>query len=195
MTTPAFTRDVVVLPVLRELRACAAEQFGLAGRIPCRFPITWGQSEPPADACDCTCNLGGQGQAWVRWVSTAPAQLGASTAGDCTDGTYEITVELGVYRCWPLPENGPLDEGEEELAAEGLLLDAAAIRRAFLCCAPLDEHDWELTQQQPMQRQGGCTGVTAQAKIIASDCQCGDFELLPRSLRDQAEQLHTGGSA
>lgn len=189
MTVPSYTRDVVALPVLRSLRLCAAEQFGLAGRVPCRFPITWGIGTPPADACDCRCDVGGQGQAWVRWVSTAPANMGG-TGGDCADGTYEITVELGVYRCWPIPERGPLDEGEEELAAMGMLLDAAAIRRAFACCPDLDEYQsWELTNEEPMERQGGCTGVTAQARVIVSDCACGDPYWLPQTVQQHVDRI------
>lgn len=184
--------DVLVIPLLRAIRTCAAEQFAICGRLPCRFPITWHEQLPPADACDCEC-ADGQGQAWVRWVSTEPAKLsssGALSAAGCGDGTYDITLELGVYRCWPVPgEAKPLDETDEEHAALGLLLDAAAIRRALLCCESLEDRSWELIKEEPIAHSGGCTGVSAQLKIIESDCECFDFSLIPHAQRAQAHSL------
>lgn len=168
--------DVLVVPLLRNLRTCVAEQLAFCGRLPCRFPITWGEQIPPADACDCFCDSG-QGQAWARWVSTEPADLGgkALQAAGCADGTFEITAEVGLYRCWPVPGDAkPLEEADEEHAALGLLTDAAALRRALTCCGYLEERQWELVKEEPVGHSGGCTGVSIQLRVIGSDCDCGD---------------------
>lgn len=186
--------DGLVIPLLREIRTCAAEQFAVCGRLPCRFPVTWNEQLPPADACDCFCE-GGQGQAWVRWVSTAPGKLGGSSkamaaAGCGADGTFEVTLEVGVYRCWPVPgEAKPLDEAEEEQAALGMLLDAAALRRALMCCPTLEDRSWELIKEEPAAHSGGCTGVTAQLRVIATDCECSDFSSVPRAAQAQVRSL------
>lgn len=187
--------DVLVVPLLREIRTCVVEQFALCGRLPCRFPITWGVNVPPADACDCTCGVSGQGQAWVRWVATTPARLGGGTGGGanaagCAGGTFDVTLEVGVYRCWPEPdEAGPLDESEEEHAALGMLVDAAAIRRGLACCPYLEERSWQMVKESPVAHSGGCTGVSAQLTVTGSDCECGDFSLAPRSIRAQTSAL------
>lgn len=167
--------DQIVVALLKELRNCVAEQLALCDRLPCRFPITWGNGPPPMDACDCACSRG-DGQAWVRWVDTSPANFGGS-GGDCAGlgGTYEFVLEVGVYRCWPVPGDAkPLDEQEEEQAAIGLLADAAAIRRALACCFE-EDGQWQLLREDPIARQGGCTGVSAQLRVTAPDCECGSF--------------------
>lgn len=189
MSPPSLVPDVVTTPILEAVQTCAAEQFALAGRLPCRFPITWGAGPPPADACDCECTFG-QGQAWVRWVSTSLANLGAAAAGsDCADGIYEVSLELGVYRCWPVPERGPLGEAEEEKATRGMLIDAAVLRRSLLCCPALEDQQWELDQAEPMERQGGCTGTIVQARVIRSDCDCGGFSQAQPDMQQHANNL------
>lgn len=178
VTTPAFQRDPMVIPLLRQLRRCAAEQLALSGRNPCRFPITWNAQQPPADACDCFCGYPGtHGQAWVRWTETQPADMGGGKMPpECAGGMFEFTLELGVYRCWPVPEGGPLDEGEEELAALGMLLDAAALRRAVVCCDWDEDQQWEIDKEEPVSHQGGCTGVVLTLKVRGSDCDCSYYE-------------------
>lgn len=195
-TPPPAAMDMLVIPLLREIRTCAAEQLALVGRLPCRFPITWNTTNPPADACDCFCNWG-EGQAWVRWVETAPAKSSGGgnsaalkAAGCGADSMFEITLEVGVYRCWPVPgEAQPLEESEEEHAAVGMLIDAAAIRRALMCCPYLEEKQWELIREEPVAHSGGCTGVLAQLKVIAADCECGDFSTIPPAQQAQARNL------
>lgn len=191
MTVPAYSTDVLVIPALRAVRSCAAQQFALAGRLPCRFPITWNVQQPPADACDCFCGANGHGQAWVRWVTTEPGDMTggkAMASAGCADGTYEITLEMGVYRCWPVPEKGPLDEGEEEMAALGMLVDAAVLRRSLLCCPYLEEKHWELIKEEPVGHSGGCTGVLVQWRLIDQDCACLEPSELPLETRQQALQ-------
>ena len=127
MTAPSSPpqRDLAVTPVLYALRDCLERQLRVIGRPVCRLPITFHQSLPAADACDCFCDDGGQGQDWVRWVQTEPAQSGANVMGSpCADGLVDITVEAGVYRCWSVPQTGPLSQQEEETAALGMLRDA-----------------------------------------------------------------------
>jgi hypothetical protein len=114
---------------------------------------------------------------------------GMAAAG-CADGTYEVTLEVGVYRCWPVPgEAKPLEESEEEQAALGMLLDAAAIRRALQCCAYLEDLSWELIKEEPVAHSGGCTGVLAQLRVIASDCECFDFSSVPQGRQAQVRSL------
>ena len=179
MTVPSSPpqRDLAVTPVLYALRDCLERQLRVIGRPVCRLPITFHQSLPAADACDCFCDDGGQGQGWVRWVQTEPAQSGANVMGSpCADGLVDITVEAGVYRCWPVPQTGPLSQQEEETAALGMLRDAMALRKALQCCPTLANEQWELVREEPTGPQGGCIGVTIQARFLRFDCGCPEHQ-------------------
>lgn len=167
--------DYGVTPVLWNLKRCLEHQLRMIKRPVCRIPITFHESMPAADGCDCFCEDGGQGQGWVRWVDTAPSKAAANTAGSaCADGIFDVIVEAGLYRCWPVPELGPLPEAEEQDAALGLMLDSMALRKSLQCCPAFAGEPWELVRAEPTGPLGGCIGSVIQARFIRYDCGCPD---------------------
>ncbi|WP_367139612.1 hypothetical protein [Saccharothrix sp. HUAS TT1] len=185
-TLPDTVEDKLLWPLLRVLRTCAATQLGLVRRSVCAFPIVVGATAPPADRCDCTCRppgstAQGQGQAWIRFVTgrTVPrtAANGRQLPADVCGGlSWALTVELGVYRCWPTLDQhrNPPSDAAYDKASHGMTRDQAALRRAVACCAPLARKSvpWNIDQAGPMSPSGGCVGVYQTATFTRDDCTC-----------------------
>lgn len=171
---------MAVTPLLDEWAICLKAAFAASGWPVCRLPVTFNDSIPPMDACDCDCFGGGHGQGWVRWVSTEAAQASGGMRGSaCANGIFEITVESGVYRCWPVPETGPLPEDEETRAAHRMLRDAAVLRKTPMCCTAFADENWELIKAEPIGPEGGCTGSYLQLKVLRYDCGCPEEHATP----------------
>lgn len=169
-------RDVTIVPALDALRKCVATQLGTCDRGVCRFPIVANGSHPPADACTCDCDSGtGHGQAWVRMV-TLNRGGGTTNMGGCFNGMFDVTLETGLYRCWPVPHNADsaLPEQAETAAAEALYLDAALLRRAVLCCDWFTDRDIVpiINHESFIGPSGGCIGVELQLVVNLSECPC-----------------------
>lgn len=171
-------KDTAVTPYVRALRNCAVQQLVAVGRPVCRFPLYWNGGHPPADACDCTCD-GADGQGWARLVSLN-AQTNHERWAPCMNGRFDITVELGLYRCSPVPEQGTglVPEEVEEEHAFGMMLDAAALRAAVRCCDWLDRRDIVATinHQSAIGPSGGCVGVETQIRLTSEECGCPEQE-------------------
>lgn len=169
--------DRLILPVLRHLRTCTATQLGAAGRPVCHFPLFVGDHPPPAAGCDCDCEfadgVAGHGVAWARFVNAVGA--GNTMPSECGQA-LAFTVELGVYRCAPTSDTGddPVTADVHDPWAEKILADAAALRRAYMCCAWVADRglSWRLGAQTVLGPRGGCIGVAAQASITHPDCHC-----------------------
>src|SRR5690625_6128514 len=60
---------------------------------------------------------------------------------DCAGGRMQFTLEVGVWRCAPMTDSrtGPIEPGDTW--PEGMMLDLAALRRAFLCCDWITDKD------------------------------------------------------
>lgn len=181
MTAPAKPRvDPLIWPMLKRFRTTIAAQLLLANRPVCRFPLFWGADRPPADACTCKCADNGQGVGWGRWVMAAPAPdvapRAAAIPSACSGGLWSVTLEFGVYRCYPaLDENGkPPEEFEIDKATEGFHHDAAALRRGIRCNQWLidKELNWAFVNEVPLTPSGGCAGVALQVRINQSECKC-----------------------
>lgn len=175
MSTPR-DGDRTVWPILWHLQQCVAYQLGLAGRPVCHFPIYWHSRHPAADACDCTCEDGGQGQAWVRMVQITRSAVAPARLANCANGVYDLRLELGVYRCAPVPEgrSATVPEPVESAHAAGMYRDAEALRAALRCCATLQKIGIEptLVSQSPIGPSGACAGVELQAELQVTDCAC-----------------------
>lgn len=189
---PLDITDRLVWPLLTTLRSCAARQLGIVQRPVCNFPIVTGAQPPPADRCDCTCNppsggdVPGQGEAWIRHVLTRSVPKTATSGRQlpqtgCGGLSWNITVEIGVYRCWPTPTRGvngliPPTDADYDAASRGLSLDAAALRRAVTCCPKLNRQGKEIPygvdQSAPMTPSGGCIGLLQTATFTRDDCSC-----------------------
>lgn len=167
--------DAAVTPVLGAVRDCAAYWFGVAERPVTRFPITVNGGNPPMDACDCAQGEA-DGQAYVRMV-TINSVTEAGRMADCASGRmFDLTIEVGVYRCWPTPSDGvsPLPTELEERTARGLYIDAAVLRRAVMCCSWLARRRITptITTETAIGPMGGCVGIELQAQMQVADCDC-----------------------
>jgi hypothetical protein len=173
-------RDPLIWPMLQRFRTSIAAQLILAERPVCKFPLHWGADRPPADLCDCTCADGGQGVGWGRWVQSGPApDVGPRTAAvptECSAGKWMVTLEFGVYRCYPVLDDAgnPPAELAIDRATQGFHDDAAALRRGVRCNQWLEEKDltWQFVTQIPLTPAGGCAGVATQFRIHQAECKC-----------------------
>lgn len=180
MTT---AEDRLIYPVLARLRTCAATQLGLIRRPVCRFPLYAGDQAMPADDCDCTCDGGGQGTAWLRFVSATSSTTMVTGArrqipSPCAQGEYAVTVQVGVWRCAPtIDDNGrpPTDDAYDQFT-RGMSRDSSALIRTFQCCDALTSRDieWSIESVRPLGPSGGCAGVAVQARMQLWSCDCPD---------------------
>lgn len=99
------------------------------------------------------------GQAWVRLANMYPAtNFGEpdTSLSNCTKGTG-IELEIGVIRCFEIPDNG--ENPSQELLLELLdkqVIDAGALRTAVECCEHFE--DYSLGVWSPIGPLGGIYG-------------------------------------
>jgi hypothetical protein len=172
MTAPSPIRDRMVWPLLERLRTSLATQFGAAARPVREFGITAGGEWPPADYCDCGDTTEGHGQAWVKWVNQRSVDTNPPATGCPT--RWAVTVQLGVYRCWPSldDEGNPPPTDAVTAAARGVADDAAALRRAVKCCEVINRLDipWLVDRTDQIGPSGGCIGVAITIRFHLEDC-------------------------
>ncbi|MFC4328353.1 hypothetical protein ACFPC0_10995 [Streptomyces andamanensis] len=168
MTTPVLTpqdADPVLGPRLQSFLACVCAELAAAGRPVCNCCLVWGSTKPPADFCDCECEGGASGQAWVRLVRLDPQNTQNRTQMmKCQPVRVRAWVEAGVYRCVPVGDdqgNPPTCE-ERTASALGFIADARALRQAVACCQALRRDRVEFISQDPADVSGGCSGVSVQ---------------------------------
>ena len=166
MTTPVLTpeqADPVLGPRLQSFLACVCAELADAGRPVCQCCLVWGASKPPADFCDCDCDGGANGQAYVRVVRMDPASTGNRTSMmKCQPIRVRAWIEAGVYRCVPTGGEEPVSCEERTESAWGFLRDARALRAAVACCDALKNQRVEFISQDPADVSGGCSGVSLQ---------------------------------
>lgn len=177
MTAPVVD-DPVAYCLAEQLRECLCTELDAVSapvNCCCHLPgqvVVW-------DSCD-------PGQAWVRVVRVYmaggrfPAAATPTDLGACGgQGGWAVTLELGVLRCMPQPdERGNLPSCEDYSAVARLVdADAHAMRRAVLCC------DWRGTCLQgdgqmavgewlPLGPQGTCVGGTMTVTVEVRACIC-----------------------
>lgn len=106
--------------------------------------------------CDSGC-----GQAWVRLVRAYPADgVGVTPTNPSACGTFlGADVEIGVFRCLAVPDNGdPIEAGGLEAAALQQIDDLVTVRAALACCEALKDVDWALTTYVPHGPRGLIVG-------------------------------------
>lgn len=165
MTTPVLSpadADPQLGPPLQSFLACVSAELAAAGRPVCQACLVWGDTQPPADFCDCDCT-GGSGQAWVRVQRLDPAATGNRIPmKKCQPMRVRAWLEAGVYRCAPtVADDGtsaPTCEQRSD-SAWGFLADARALRRAVACCDALRDRPLEFMSEEPVGMLGGCSGV------------------------------------
>jgi hypothetical protein len=169
MTTPTPLSDSLVAPLLVALKACLYAELArsTSGKV-CRVTVRHSVVTPTMDGCDCECD-DGQGDAWVRLVRLEPEEsLSLVTPTSCPPG-WQAVIELGVYRCVPLPEEGEaLSEQDENDIALSALSDMNALVRVYGCCDALADEFRGAEFWQPLGPSGGCAGGALQFRVAIS---------------------------
>jgi hypothetical protein len=165
MTQPAPEPipDMLVTPVATALLAClCAELERTIGGATCQCSLRPGGLNPPADAC-CACGSG-QGQASVQVLSIYPTikfpqrGVGASVT-PCSEWAWAAELAVVVYRCMSCADETGFPSGDElTYDARKIWSDAAAMRRAVLCCDWRDDQPIVPGEWQPITPAGCCGG-------------------------------------
>lgn len=173
MSTPTIPLPVDAEPVLGEMLdqfvTCVCAELLAGGRPACACCLVWGNTNPPADFCDCDCESG-HGQAWVRVMRWDPAAtVNQQVRRQCQAWRYRVWIEAGVYRCVATtsdPASGAPPTCEQRAGdAWGLLADARLIRTAAACCAAFKGKVVDFISQEPTAVTGGCSGVLIQFTV------------------------------
>lgn len=173
--------DSVAWPIAEELLACLCSSLeGTLGGPPCRCCIYPG-ADVPMDACGTS--GGRNGQAAVRIGSITPTTSfpnGGVTPSRCQNLTWSLELELVVYRCVSTVDDNGDAPSCDALRYDAAMLadDAAAMRRAVMCCLgdaddPCNMGTVIPGTYNPVPIQGGCGGGTMTVQIARTDC-CPD---------------------
>lgn len=173
MTSPMPLSDSLVAPLLVALRDCLCAELQRSVLGPaCRCMIVHNFTSPVMDGCDCICDEGGQGDAWVRLVRLEPELTADPVHRHSCPVGWQAVIELGTYRCVPTPEDGeeflPLEERVVTDSALELLSDMNALLRVLACCPPLRDMDVGVEFWQPVGPAGGCAGGVLQIRVALS---------------------------
>lgn len=161
--------DPALGQILDQFVACVCAELSAGGRPACACCLVWGNTNPPADFCACSCPEGGHGQAWVRVMRWDPATtVSQQVRRKCQPWRYRVWLEAGVYRCVTAVADGQGNPPTcEQRAADawGLLADARLIRQAAACCAAFDGKTVEFISEEPTGILGACSGVFIQFTV------------------------------
>lgn len=171
--------DPMVTPLALTLVACLEQEIA---RV----------TEPPAVTClrpgdrvelliaqntDECC----EGLAWVRQVTMYPSRdfpAPDQTYQPCSPVQWAVVMELGAARCAPTTSVTTIPSCAEWTATTMAVYDdQAALRRAMLCFAALDDyqdHQWVWGVWTPMTTEGGCVGGSWQVTIAVPACDTLD---------------------
>lgn len=140
-----------VTPLLTSILACLCEQLTTDGHPVCECCVVVSDDLPPMTGCDCVCEEG-QGIAWARFVR---AEWQQTELVKCPIGPWQVTLQIGVYRCVNSEPTCETTTAEADMVAE----DAASLQRAILCCPALGGKRYSLRNVQVIGPAGGCVGV------------------------------------
>lgn len=129
--------------------------------IPCRIMVVPGDAVTPDYEGDCSDDAESCGFAWVRLVSSYPAEgVGeqSTSPGNCNK-TLGFTINIGIIRCWSpgSAAKGPTAAYVESMAF-GALEDMQLMRRAIICCDTLDSDEFILGGYAPVGPLGDRIG-------------------------------------
>jgi hypothetical protein len=146
-----------VTAILAELAGCLCNQITTDGADPvCFCGVVAGDSVAVdyTTECDDAC-----GMAWVRLVTAVPANgfgIQNTNAGNC-GSALGIDIEMGMARCFPVPDGGEPPEVSAHLAVTAQVnADMMVMRRAIACCP--GSRDWVIDGYTPFGPQGGAVG-------------------------------------
>lgn len=155
--------DLLVTPYAERLLTClcAALEETIGGPT-CQCCLRPGGLNPPADAC-CACGSG-QGQASVQVLSIYPTtkfpQRGpGATVNPCNSFGWAAELAVVVYRCVSCADETGFPSCDELTNdARKILSDAAAMRRAVMCCDWRDDQQVVPGEWAPISPAGCCGG-------------------------------------
>lgn len=151
-----FTPDAQVWPLLTDLASCLCREITDAGLPePCFCGVLPG-AQVALDYCT-SCDDGRCGMAWTRLAAILPVLSETPVPRRCQVGLV-ISIEAGVVRCAPMPDDdgNPPSMAEQFEATALQMADQAAIQRALLCCSGIEAP--VLGAYQPLGPLGGCVG-------------------------------------
>lgn len=111
-----------------------------------------------ATGCD---DASKDGMAWVRLTTAYPAKGVGRVSEDVGNCGTELGVEfeMGILRCFPVPDDGEAPSPEEMLAAaEQQHHDLLIMRKALFCCDALPNNSYILSAYRPSGPLGGVYG-------------------------------------
>lgn len=177
--------DPLVWPIAEELLDCLKIAFEDDGQhldppgLICHRTgtgATVAQFDPAEGTNECC-----HGLAWVRATPFGPTLAGdtlefnrSATMGvtNC-GGAWSVGMEIGSLRCWPHAGSYPSCD-DWATTAYNVLADAAALRRAVICCFAPNYEDTHALQVivepwRPAGIQGQCVGGTIPLTIGVND--------------------------
>lgn len=170
----------VFSPSLVALRQCMVIQLLEIGRPVCNLPLYWGDAPISPQRCTCSCDNGGQGEGWIRIVRAERVSLAGQRTRNgfvptnCadTDAAFDVTVEMGVWRCAAALDVEPPADTVYDDHTLGMVDDMAALQRAWRCCDWFDRRNIRRQSDQslPLGPAGGCVGVAVTGHARLADC-------------------------
>lgn len=172
--------DPLVMPLAREMLACLDQEVLKVITPPAYVQLRPGSitdhllSEHQDECCE--------GLAWVRPDAFYPAS-GAFPAQDSAPLpkgtlTWAVTLELGVVRCAPTPDEHRIPTAAEwDDTTQAVMDDAAAMRRAICCFIDAAPGRTRLVLPglwQPLSIQGGCVGGILPVTVRGQACDCSE---------------------
>lgn len=185
MTAPPEV-DAPIGTLLATVTACVCAKLRAIGRPACDCCLIHSAATMPMDGCSCDCDEdGATGRVSGRIIQIAPAPSNVvGQTSPCITAMVQVTLQVGVFRCLPLTDDGselPCDE--QTAAALGYLLDEQAMRAAVSCCDDIATipGKWRLTpgEWQPHGPAGGCAGGVMSLNAIGA-------VVFPKVLREGA---------
>lgn len=173
--------DPVVMPLAYEMLACLEQEVDKVEFPPLHRGLRPGSIIVPwlSTTDDECCS----GLAWVRPALFVPnsTQFPLQDDAPVKGGplSWAITLELGVVRCAPTPDENSMPTPDEwnELVQK-IMDDAAAMRRAICCfiaADPIRRNGYVLPLQwEPLDVEGRCAGGTLQVVVRGPACDCAD---------------------
>jgi len=155
------------------LLACLCAMLAAEGRPVCVCHFYAGDTRPPADRCQSN-NIGGNGQAWLRRdvsVLRTSNTLPTFGGGTCSSGSWQTTIELGIYRCISaVPgEKGQAPTPEQYLDDRTMFNADKQTLYQVLCCDAWDDPTLQVSvvnaSIDPIGPSGACGGSVLQITV------------------------------
>lgn len=148
---------MIVADLLTDIAACLCATLTPDGETDpglCFCGVISGEGVDSAIGFECDDKCG---MAWVRLIAAYPAtQIGQLDQTETPCGTYlGLDIEVGVFRCAPVPEGVEIPNPEDLHAlAVQQADDMVLARKAIACCSALEDIDYLLGTWTPIGPEG-----------------------------------------